>query len=319
MNILFLGALPPPYGGIASHLSDMKKDFESREERFMVLNVTAKRNPFRVMVWVFRLFWIITTKHVSLISAYHIVPEGRLAYWIKNILGIPYVLTVFGELHTTSQKSYKKILEGARTVVASSQYCASGVKNFADVEVRVVPYGIDLEHFRRKIPYVPNRCILFVGNIDKRFGLDILQEAINILGDRIPVAVVGEGDIIKNLSFLVERGVTYEYLPNWYNYSSILVNPANTKLPCMGLSMKEAMACELPVIATNAGGISEAVIHGETGLIFPAGDAHGLAKAINTLWENPALCKVMGVNGRKRAEELFDKNKTIETMREILR
>lgn len=67
----------------------------------------------------------------------------------------------------------------------------------------------------------------------------------------------------------------------------------------------EAMACGLPVVATEVSGIPEAVIHEKTGLLVPPQDAGALAAAIIRLLESPALRSRFGTAGRRRVQHLF--------------
>ena len=62
----------------------------------------------------------------------------------------------------------------------------------------------------------------------------------------------------------------------------------------------EAMRAGLPVVASKVGGIPEAVVHGETGLLFPAGDAEALRACLSLLLGNPRLRREMGAAGRRR-------------------
>lgn len=74
----------------------------------------------------------------------------------------------------------------------------------------------------------------------------------------------------------------------------------------------EAMACGLPVVATNVGGIPEIVINAETGILVPSRDPSALAKAINILLENEQLREKMGQQGRKIVEEKFNLERMIK-------
>ncbi len=68
----------------------------------------------------------------------------------------------------------------------------------------------------------------------------------------------------------------------------------------------EAMACGVPVVATDVGAVSEVIEHGRTGLIVPPLDAQALATATLTLLENPELRARLGAEARRRAVELYD-------------
>ena len=79
------------------------------------------------------------------------------------------------------------------------------------------------------------------------------------------------------------------------------------------------MGCEVPVVATDAGGLPEVVEHGVTGLVVPRGDATALAGAIGVMLEDPALRRRMGEAGRARALRLFDWDRTAEQLEEVYR
>ena len=75
---------------------------------------------------------------------------------------------------------------------------------------------------------------------------------------------------------------------------------------CLPISILEAMAAGLPVVATRVGGVPELVADGETGLLVPAADPTALAQALRTLIEDADLRRRMGATGRERARERFD-------------
>jgi glycosyltransferase involved in cell wall biosynthesis len=72
------------------------------------------------------------------------------------------------------------------------------------------------------------------------------------------------------------------------------------------VSVLEAMAAELPVVASDVGGLRELVVDGETGILVPPGDGPELAAALGRLIEDRDLRFTLGAAGRARAEELFD-------------
>jgi len=84
-----------------------------------------------------------------------------------------------------------------------------------------------------------------------------------------------------------------------------------------GLAALEAMSCEVPVIATDAGGLPEVVEHGETGFLCPVGDVEGMAAAALRLLTDEDLRRRFGVAGRRRAVEQFGQEPIVQRYRAI--
>jgi glycosyltransferase involved in cell wall biosynthesis len=87
----------------------------------------------------------------------------------------------------------------------------------------------------------------------------------------------------------------------------------------LGSSILEAMAMGKPVIASCVGGIPEVVVHGHTGLLVPPGDAFELSCRIVELLSDKEKMRKMGMEGRKRVEELFSLEKMVKGNLEIYR
>jgi glycosyltransferase involved in cell wall biosynthesis len=293
-RILFLGSQPPEKGGIASHLRDMG----NISQDYIGFDV---RQRFGFL----KLVWFLWGKKVDLISAYHLY-EGLHAF----LTGKKYALTVFGEMYTEKRWWHSLVLRNANKVFATSQYCARPARDMG-IDVKVIPYGVDTEHFRPENPHKAYD-VLFVGYIHPRMGIDCFLRACK---EGITYALVGENNSIAGL---VSFNVNYDNLPAWYRDSRIYVSCANTKSPCMGLAIKEAMACGLPVIAADSGGVSEAVKHGYNGFLFEPDNDKQLREYILMLLNDPKLANKMGMNGREMVEIQFDKNKQcLEVLHEL--
>jgi glycosyltransferase involved in cell wall biosynthesis len=74
----------------------------------------------------------------------------------------------------------------------------------------------------------------------------------------------------------------------------------------------EAMACGLPIVTTDCGGMNEVVTDGVEGFLVTARDPKAMAQALWTLWENPALRKQMGQAGRQRIEASFTLSQQVQ-------
>lgn len=143
------------------------------------------------------------------------------------------------------------------------------------------------------------------------------------------LVLLGEGELEKDLRRQVERlgiepGITFaghrpdaaRYLPSMDLFVMSSVEEG------LGTSILDAQAAGVPVVATRSGGIPEAVREDVTGLIVPAADPAGLARAVLSLLRDPARRARMGQAGRSWIEERFTADRmvdeTLAVYREIL-
>lgn len=150
----------------------------------------------------------------------------------------------------------------------------------------------------------PETKFLIVGDVltedQKKFknGLFALSDELGIAGNVIFTGWRQDAlDVIANMDILVQAST-------WF--------PEGFGRTCV-----EAMALEVPLVVTNIPGPSEIVVNDETGFVVPPGDVEGMADAILTLLTNKPLSDKFAKNGRKRAEELFDLNKTVKQIENV--
>jgi glycosyltransferase involved in cell wall biosynthesis len=117
-------------------------------------------------------------------------------------------------------------------------------------------------------------------------------------------------NIANNVTFA--GFIPYGHVTNNYRDVDVFVNSSFSE--GFPLPILEAMASELPVVATLVGGIAEAVENGKTGLLVESGDATVLAEAILHLLSDEDLRKSMGKAARKRAVERFSWEKIVENL-----
>ncbi len=101
-------------------------------------------------------------------------------------------------------------------------------------------------------------------------------------------------------------------LINHYHNADILINPSLSE--AFGMSLIEAMACQVPVVATRIGGMTEIVEEQKSGLLVEAGNASALAQAILRLLADENLRKSMGEAGRKRVVGVFSWEQIAENL-----
>lgn len=123
---------------------------------------------------------------------------------------------------------------------------------------------------------------------------------------------VKENELEENVHFLGFR----DDIPEVLSCLDLLVlTSSNEGVP---VAIKEAMAMAKPVVATSVGGISEAIVNGETGILIPPADVNALTSAIKFIMENPEKAREMGLNAKKRVEELFSSESYIKNYEAVL-
>lgn len=189
----------------------------------------------------------------------------------------------------------------------------------------------EIRNYQRKVLNIADdeKVITFIGRIVKEKGILDLIKAFHIASSQhsnIKLLIIGdilESDRDKKTKLLIK-----EYIRNYRLKDKILFLGFRDDIPQllsatdifvlpsyregMPRSIIEAMMSGKPVIATNIRGCREEVVDGETGILVSPGDVNGLARAMDTLINNPELAKQMGIKGRKRALELFNENHVVE-------
>ncbi len=154
-----------------------------------------------------------------------------------------------------------------------------------------------------------------VARLEKAKGIRHLVSAMPRVISRFPntvLVIVGDGSERSELASLSSKlGISQNVI-----FTGLLTDPVPALsimdvfvLPslreALPLAILEAMTFSLPVVASRVGGIPEAVVHNETGVLVPPGDSEAVARALLRLAENPATRKAYGSAGRKRFLEHF--------------
>ncbi|HJN85487.1 MAG TPA: glycosyltransferase family 4 protein [Patescibacteria group bacterium] len=168
----------------------------------------------------------------------------------------------------------------------------------------VVPYVVNLGKEGLK-PQADDGFIFFAGRLHKTKGVHILIEAARKTG--LPIKIAGDGPDRKalqkqagamtNIEFLgsIPRKTVLDYMRR----ARMVVVPSVWLEP-FGLVALEPQGLGTPVIASKIGGLSEVLVHGQTGLYVEPEDVQGLAAAMQRLWDDPEEARRMGKLGKRR-------------------
>jgi glycosyltransferase involved in cell wall biosynthesis len=156
----------------------------------------------------------------------------------------------------------------------------------------------------------------FLAGLRIQKGLPVLLDALELLAARADggprAAICGSGELEDEVRARIAAGplaattihqpFSGRVEPHLRAFDVFVLPSYFEGLPLIVL---EAMACGLPVVATDAGGTAEAVLDGVTGFVVPRGDARAVADAVERLVADPELRRAMGEAGRARHAEHF--------------
>lgn len=261
----------------------------------------------------------------SNITIVHANSWNGFAFWQR---GIPLVVAEHLYVHDPIYRPYKSALqrlyhsgvikrfekasfERANVIVAVSAFVASAIQwPEARNKVHIIHNWVDIDQFapsreRRIEPRRPFR-LLFIGNLSRRKGADLLAPVMNRLGQGFELWYTSEARIHASahcgnmvpIGRLDEGGVVRAL-----QECDALLFPS--RFEGFGYAALEAMACGKPVIASNSSSLPEVVEDGVCGILCQPDDVDAFAEACKKLAEDPMLCRRMGEAARERAVRLF--------------
>lgn len=273
----------------------------------------------------------------------HYATQPALAAWvIYRLTGITYSLTVHTHdiFERTSLLAAK--LQDAKFITAISDfnrnYLANAVGEWVKDKIYVIHCGIIPENYQqkaRKLRLGRQFEIISIGSLQPHKGLRYLIEASTYLRERnIPhrCRIVGEGEqrpflqqliTDNNLEGCVEligaktESEIAELLASAHCYVQPNVITESGSIEGIPFAIMEAMACGLPVVATDVAGIPEIIRHGETGYLMPPGDAMAIADALEVLYAVPEHGAQLAENGRLLLLQEFELRKNMQNLSQL--
>jgi glycosyltransferase involved in cell wall biosynthesis len=273
------------------------------------------------------------------------LPSGPIGAAAHRWYGLPYVVSLRGGdvpgltpevnwMHRLLNPIRRYILEHSVAVIAN----AEGLRRLSEatdpISVQVIPNGVDTEFFyppsidpETDVRHRPFR-ILFVGRFQGQKNLPyLLQECARLAPGSFELHLVGDGPFNPQLHKLAQElgiaaAITWHgwlarpALRDVYQSVHCFINPSLYEgMPNVVL---EAMACALPVLASNIPGNDALVVPGETGYLFDLQKPDALFHAIDKLMADPVLCSQLGSNGRTRVVNQFSWRKVAKAYLHLL-
>lgn len=283
---------------------------------------------------------VIKYENLDIIHAHYAIPHAISGILTKQIIGdsrVKLVTTLHGTditligMEPAFNPIVKYSLENSDAITSVSKYLKDKTyQNFnIEKEISVVPNFIDTKLYKRNEcknvkKHLSSKDEIILMHISNFRQVKRVPDTILILKEILDaglpakLVLIGDGperneterlarelNIIDNVKFLGKQNAFIELL----SCADIFLLPSQSE--SFGLSALEAMACGVPVVASNIGGIPEVVVHGETGYLAELGDTKRMAKYVIDLVTNSKKWQIFSDNSIKRAAKEFEISKII--------
>jgi len=303
-----------------------------------------RSGPFEQLVFMFAAMWhmwrltLNWTPDVSV--AFFGVPSGPAALLLKWWKGVPYIVSLrgsdvpgfrsydFAVYHWFLAPLIKLIWRQASEVIANSEGLRGLATNFdPTVPIQVISNGVNSNQFHVSIRQWEPPVLLTVGRLVHQKGIDVLFRGLASLKEMDwKLMVVGDGKDRNQLEMLTTKLEIHDRvefvgwqprdaLIDYYQAANLYVHPSHDE--GMSNAILEAMACGLPVLATDVSGNIEVILDGKTGMLIPPGDSHSLRQVLKELLIDPERRRAFGTAGRERVVHSYSWEQTSQQYIEV--
>jgi len=285
-------------------------------------NIKGLRGLFFFISSTFKLMGMVRRFNIDLIHAHFLIPPGLIGVCVGSLLGKKTAVTAHGSDLLIQAKNpilrrlIKFVLKRADYVLVVNQNLQEKVLELGinPDKIYITPNAVDVEKFNPQNKELPPNVkissdkpvLLFVGNLVFQKGVKYLLEAKKLMKTGAELVIVGDGPLrqdlemkvrdgkISNVIFTGARRDVDEIMPS----ADVFVLPSISE--GFPITILEAMASGLPVVATNVGGISE-VMNEDVGIMVNPSNPRELASALDKILENETLMIDMGAAAREQA------------------
>jgi N-acetyl-alpha-D-glucosaminyl L-malate synthase BshA len=288
---------------------------------------------------------------LDLVHAHYAIPHATSAYLAREIIksevlnkkknnrNIKIITTLHGTditltgLEISFLPTMKFSVQQSDGVTAVSEFLRTKTQSQYEItkEIKVIPNFINLDIYKKinnreteclkeKLSSHGEKILVHTSNFRPLKRVDDAIRVFKQINEKIPskLLLIGDGPerskceylakdlgIAENVKFYGEQESFTEIL----SVADLFLMPSQSE--SFGLSALEAMACGVPVVSSNAGGLPELNLHGETGYIAEIGDIDKMADYALRLLEDPNKYKIFSENALDRATTLFSADKII--------
>ncbi len=287
-------------------------------------------------VWKIRPLWKeLRDTDILVCSLYH---ASVLGVFIGTVKRVPQILTWQHNSEyrsMTAQILYRICYSISDNVLADSEAVRNVLIsdfNISRSKVSVLPIaGVDTEKFspnRRSIGFNNDKSLQIgtIGRLVRQKGYDYLIDTASKMNEA-HFHIIGNGELreelIKECDYRNVTNVTFhgqikpDLLPNYISSFDVYFQPSRYEGLCM--TVIEAMAVGIPVVASKTGGIQESVEQGKSGILVEPGNVDGYIEALSFFELNPGERNEFGKNARKRVKNKYSRSVFVDLFCELIR
>lgn len=339
-HIGLVGPLPPPSGGMANQTRQLAQLLRDEGVTVEVIQVNKPYSPqwvgrFKGIRAIFRLIAYIAQlwQAANRVQLFHVMANSGWSWhlftapviWVGKLKSVPVIINYRGgEAEAFFDKSFfwvKPSLDRTTEIIVPSGFLES-VFNKRGYTSRIVPNIIDLSRFSPKevsdhssLQQKDVINILTARNLEPIYGNATVLRAFKLVKEEAPAAhliIAGSGfeeEFLKKLAkdLAIDNSVTFtgridnKNMPALYQSADIMVN--GSLVDNMPISILEALACGIPIVTTNVGGIPQLVEHEKTALLVGAKDYVAMADALLTFINEESKRIKIRENGLKSIKQ----------------
>lgn len=335
--ITLIGPMPPPSGGMANQTRQLARLFNDSGVFVEIVQVNRPYYPawisrFPMVRAFFRLvpYFIQLWKAANKSCLFHIMANSGWSWflfaapavWIGWLHNIPVIVNYRGgEAEAFFNRAWRWVkitVAKASLIVVPSEFLKA-VFERRGVPIRIIPNIIDLEIFypNRQNGFDFNRKkkrLLVARNLEPIYDIATALKAFSLLKKDAPdtiLTVAGSGPLRVDLERMADNlGITESVvftgrldniqMAEIYRNTDLLLN--TSLADNMPISLLEALACGVPIVSTNVGGIPYLVEDSRTALLIKPGDAEAMATAASQILNDPDLAARLRANGLKEVK-----------------
>jgi glycosyltransferase involved in cell wall biosynthesis len=323
-NLLMVGNFLPAGQGSHTTCLELARRFE--DLGWQVLRTSSRRSrPLRLLdmtstAWRQRKTY--QAAHVEVYSGLSFI-WAEAAAWVLRRAGKPFVLALHGGSLPTFAQDHptrvRRLLRSANVVCAPSQYLQRGLSAYR-ADIRLLPNGIDLSRYAFRLRAQPKPALVWLRAFHAIYNPALAVEVLSGLRRQFPAAHLamigpdkGDGSLQQAQALAQAYGLQNAILfagpvpnsevPTWLDQGDIFINTTN--IDNTPVSVIEALACGLPVVSTNVGGLPDLLHDGADSLLVNAGNTAVMTEAVLRILQEDGLAEKLSSQARRSAEQ-FD-------------